>query len=339
MTLAFGAVDHIDRQSYPLTETFDSRLKLMRKYDEAGFYSFHLTEHHFTPLGMAPSPNIFLAAAAGVTKNIRLGSLVYLLPLYDPIRLAMEICMLDNISNGRIDIGVGRGISPFELAFFNVNHLEAPAIYREAYEVLLKALTQKTVYHDGRYYKYLGAPMELQPVQKPHPPLWYGVGNPAGAAWPAQNKVNVITNRKGDLAKGIFDAYRAAWKEAHGTDAGDEPFLGITSHIYLAETRKEAEEVGNREFEKWYDSFTHLWCKYDPIAVNDPNRPSFVRPVMYGTPEMVRDNIAKEVAESGANYFVARFAFGDLTYEQSARSFDLFANEVMPHFARAKAAE
>jgi alkanesulfonate monooxygenase SsuD/methylene tetrahydromethanopterin reductase-like flavin-dependent oxidoreductase (luciferase family) len=338
MDLAFGVVDHIDRQSFPLTETFESRLKLMRKYDEAGFYCFHLTEHHFTPLGMAPSPNIFLAAAASITENLRLGSLVYLLPLYDPMRLAMEICMLDNISKGRVDVGVGRGISPFELAYYDVNHLEAPAIYREALEVLMKALTQETVFHDGRYYKYLGAPMELAPVQKPHPPLWYGVAHPGGVGWPAENNVNVITNRKGELAKAIFDAYREHWKGANGS-GGLEPKLGITSHIFVAETQAEAEEAGNRGFKKWYDSFSHLWCKFDPIAVNDPDRPSFVRPVIYGTPEMVRETIAREVAESGANYFVARFAFGDLSYQESARSFDLFADEIMPHFRRKKAAE
>ena len=127
-----GIFDHLDRREVPLDEFYESRLRLLEKYDAAGFSAYHLAEHHATPLGLAPVPGIFLAAATQRTRRIRLGPCVYCLPLYDPLRLIEEVCMLDQLSRGRFDLGVGRGIVPYEMAYFNLHHLETEEIYREA---------------------------------------------------------------------------------------------------------------------------------------------------------------------------------------------------------------
>src|SRR4051812_10328563 len=101
--LEFGVIDHLDRQEgVPIDATYDSRLDLLRRYDEAGFTTFLITEHHYTPLGLAPSPLIFLAAGSRITKQIRLAPLVLILPLYHPLRVASEICMVDHLSKGRL---------------------------------------------------------------------------------------------------------------------------------------------------------------------------------------------------------------------------------------------
>ena len=102
-----GIFDHLDRREMPLDEFYESRLRLLEKYDAAGFAAYHLAEHHMTPLGLAPVPGIFLAAATQRTRRIRLGPCVYCLPLYNPLRLIEEICMLDHLSRGRFDFGVG----------------------------------------------------------------------------------------------------------------------------------------------------------------------------------------------------------------------------------------
>ena len=96
----------------PLQQLFEERLRLVEAYEQAGIWGYHVAQHHATPLGMAPSPNLFLAAAAQRTRNLRLGTLVYLLPFYSPLRLIEEICMLDHMTGGRLEIGVGRGVSP-----------------------------------------------------------------------------------------------------------------------------------------------------------------------------------------------------------------------------------
>ena len=102
------------------TDLYEQRLQCLEYADEAGFYCYHLAEHQATPLGMAPSPGVFLSAAIQRTQRLRLGPLVYLLPLYNPLRLVQEICMLDKMSRGRLEVGIGRGVSPYELAFYNV---------------------------------------------------------------------------------------------------------------------------------------------------------------------------------------------------------------------------
>src|SRR6202521_2963081 len=114
LDMKFGIFDYIDDRGETLQKTNEERLVLLQAAEEAGFTGYHLTEHHSTPLSMTPSPSVYLAAAARETRCIRLGTLLYLLPLYHPVRLLEELCMLDHLSGGRHDIGVGRGISPME---------------------------------------------------------------------------------------------------------------------------------------------------------------------------------------------------------------------------------
>ena len=115
--IAFGIFDHLERRDEPLDRIYEERLQLAAAADAAGFFCYHVAEHHATPLGLAPSPAIFLSALAARTQRIHMGPLVFLLPLYNPLRLVQEICMLDQISGGRFELGVGRGVSPFELAY------------------------------------------------------------------------------------------------------------------------------------------------------------------------------------------------------------------------------
>ena len=105
--LKFGIFDWIEWGDRPASDIYEERLQMLEYADKHGYYCYHLAEHHITPLSVAPSPTVFLSAACQRTKNIRLGSLVYLLPFYNPLRLLHEICMLDNLSKGRLDIGEG----------------------------------------------------------------------------------------------------------------------------------------------------------------------------------------------------------------------------------------
>src|SRR3954454_7971556 len=120
-----GLFDHIERADRPIATTFAERLAFAVAADEAGIYCLHVAEHHATPLNLVPVPGIYLGALARVTTRMRLGPLVYLLPLYSPLRLAEEICILDHLSHGRLEIGVGRGVSPFELAYHKVAHADS----------------------------------------------------------------------------------------------------------------------------------------------------------------------------------------------------------------------
>ena len=173
--MKFGVFDHLDRGALPLKDFYEERLKLIEAYDRAGFYAYHVAEHHSTPLGMAPSPSVFLAAVAQRTRRLRFGPLVYALPLHHPLRLIEEICMLDQISGGRLEIGFGRGSSPAEIALYGQNPADAQRIYAEALDLILQGLSQRTLNFQGDFFSFDNVPMELEPLQKPHPPVWYGV--------------------------------------------------------------------------------------------------------------------------------------------------------------------
>ena len=145
----YGIFDHLDRNSLPLNEFYEASLKLIEAYERAGFYAYHVAEHHSTPIGMAPSPSVFLSAIAQRTKTLRFGPMVYALPLHHPLRLIEEICMVDQLSGGRLEIGFGRGSSPTENALYGQDPAKAQAMYTEGRELILQGLTQKTLNFEG----------------------------------------------------------------------------------------------------------------------------------------------------------------------------------------------
>ena len=326
-----GIFDHLDKRDAPLDEFYESRLRLLETYDAAGFYSYHLAEHHATPLGMAPVPGIFLAAATQRTRRIRLGPCVYCLPLYDPLRLIEEICMLDHLSRGRFDFGVGRGIVPYEMAYFNLHHLETEEIYQEGLDVILQGLTSEVLDHRGARYTYRKVPMILRPLQQPHPPLWYGLGHLAGAEWAATHKVHVISNTPAEGARPLFERYREVWHRKHG--GAPMPKLGMSRHVVVARTDAEADALARPNYAQWYAHLTKLWRDFGAVPFRfardfDEARQRGV--AIAGTPARVREEIEKDVAASGCTYFVCRLMFGGMTEAQARSSIDLFTAEVMP---------
>lgn len=339
--MQFGIFDHLDSNGRPLPAFYEERLKLIELYDRAGFYCYHLAEHHSTPLGMAPSPSVFLAAVAQRTRRLRFGPLVYILPLYHPLRLIEEICMLDQMSNGRLQLGVGRGISPYEVTYYGVDPAESQGRYIESLELILQSLGGGTLNFDGKFYKIKDVPMELETVQKPHPPLWYGVINPDATPWLAQRRINIVSHVTAAVMGTITSRYVAEFRAAHGADA-PLPRLGLGRHLVIADTGAKAREIAIRGYARWYDSFTKLWRRHSdkPVFVSYP--PTFEQLEtmgigIAGSPGEVREQMLAQFAESGANYFLCRFAFGDLTFDESARSLTLFVDHVMPAMTAAAA--
>jgi alkanesulfonate monooxygenase SsuD/methylene tetrahydromethanopterin reductase-like flavin-dependent oxidoreductase (luciferase family) len=335
MKVDFGVIDHVDRQDLPIHETYDSRLKLLELCDKAGFSTYHITEHHFTPLGLAPSPMVFLAAASRITERIRFAPLVLIATLYNPLRLAAEICMLDHLTHGRFEIGTGRGVSQVELGFFNVSEKDAPALYGEAMEVVMAALTQDTVDYSGKYFNFTNVPIEMKPFQQPHPPLWYATNTPESAARAARKNMNLVCLVEAGEARKVVSSYKDAWNAAHAGSAKKMPKVGVTRLLYVGETDQRAQERGDFGSRKFHESLVYLWRKFNVTgpSIEEVTRAAAAT-LITGTPATVRARIERELEETGANYFVTRFAYGNLTHDESVRSLELFTNEVMPHFQK-----
>jgi alkanesulfonate monooxygenase SsuD/methylene tetrahydromethanopterin reductase-like flavin-dependent oxidoreductase (luciferase family) len=336
--MQFGVFDHVDRGAASLAELYESRLKLAEIYDRSGFYAYHIAEHHATPLGMASSPSVFLSAVAQRTKRLRLGPLVYILTLSHPLRILEEICMLDQMSNGRLELGVGRGVSPYEIGYFGVDAQKSSKIYTEAYQVIMQGLQSRVINFEGEVFQLKDVPVAMECVQKPHPPIWYGMSNPNAVPWAAQNGINIVCNGLAAPVRAITDRYRQEWQQAHGSSGAKLPKMGLGRHIVVGENSKEAFEIGRRGFDVWYHNLMLLWRQHGNPLKNYSIPEEFTAAVeagiaVVGTADEVCDRLKREIETAGVNYLLTRFAFGDLTHEESVHSLSLFTQKVMPEFS------
>lgn len=331
--MEFGVFDHVDANGLPLHEYYDTRIDFVRLLDELGFRSYHIAEHHSTPLGMAPSPTVYLSAIARCTNRIRFGPLVFALPLYHPFRLVQEICMVDQISKGRLEIGFGRGASPIEAAYFGNDHTDAEETYRKNLDRILKALTNGSLDGYGTYNNVDNIPLLLEPYQKPHPPLWYGVHSTASAKRAVALGSNIVSLDTAEETRSFADSFRSEWMRIHDTLDG-LPLIGLGMFIHVDKNQTRAIETARRAYAVWHNSFNWLFRRHD-MAIPNHQRPSEFDGMaaqgraIAGTPQQVTEFLSERMEASTATYLVGQFAFGDLTSAEIMRSVRLFGGEVM----------
>jgi alkanesulfonate monooxygenase SsuD/methylene tetrahydromethanopterin reductase-like flavin-dependent oxidoreductase (luciferase family) len=335
--LEFGVFDHLDSNGLTLGEFFAQRLRLIEQIEAHGFYGYHLAEHHSTPLGLAGSPSVFLAAAFARTKRLRIGPLVYVLPLHHPLRLYEEICMLDHLSGGRLMMGVGRGGALVEHQRMGVEPKDAQALYHENFAVLMHAFENDVVDFDGKFFHFHDYLVQAKPVQKPHPPLWYGAPNPEAIGWAAPRAINVVSLGPAARARAISDRYRAEWR-ALGRDADALPKIGITRHIVVASTDDEAKRIARRAYAPWAKAIAFLWehtgqdFVLKEIYPKEFDALEAIGHGIAGSPATVRRYLETLQHETGVNYVLCQMVFGDMNSDDASHSIRLLAREVMPAF-------
>src|SRR5215831_1782457 len=173
--LHFGIFDWVEA-SATLTpaEIYAHKLELAAAADRAGFHGFFIAEHHGTPLSIDGSPSVLLSALFQRTFRLRAGALTFCLPWHNPYRWYTEVCMLDHLSGGRLELGVGRGVSPIESLVFGLKSIDdSRERYRETLDVFFEACRSNVLNYRGKHYSYQDAEIHLKPVQQPYPPLWF----------------------------------------------------------------------------------------------------------------------------------------------------------------------
>jgi alkanesulfonate monooxygenase SsuD/methylene tetrahydromethanopterin reductase-like flavin-dependent oxidoreductase (luciferase family) len=336
--MRFGIFDHLEKRGSDLGQLYRERLEYVRAADRAGFWCYHKAEHHMTPLDVAPSGNLLFAAIARETARIRFGALVYLLPFYHPLRLIEEICMLDQLSGGRIEVGVGRGISPPEQGYWGIDPERARAQSEEVIEILVKGLSSRVLDHEGEFFQFEKTPLELEPLQKPRPPLWY----PGNVEFAAQHGMHTVMFGPPARIAEAADQYREiAAKQSLRKLNNGPPIIGGMRHIYVADDEASADARGRAAWARYTANLTKLWREaglalpaMDPTVGGDFDRAREVRAVVVGTPERVAEDVAG-FAELGCDYYIGAFSWGDLTHRESMASLARFAEAVMPRFSSA----
>ena len=342
--MKYAVFDHMDRAGTPLRLQYEDRLQFIELCDRLGFFCYHLAEHHGTPLGYAPSPAIFLASAAQRSKRIRLGPLLFVLPIYHPVRAYEEICMLDQLSGGRLELGLGRGSMPYEIAVYGGDPSAAQARSLENFEIIRQAFFQDEVSFQGKHISIERFPVRIHPLQRPHPPLWYATTKPDSAPWAAQNSANIMMLGSIDNARAVSERYRQEWDRL-GRAAAALPHIGITRHVVVADTDAEAIALGRRAYRPWREAMEMLWKEAGtPFPIGHVYPDTFDALLELGngaagSPRTVRDILNAQTVHAGLNYLACQLYFGDMTPDEAQRSAALFATEVagLPNGAAAAA--
>lgn len=346
--MKIGLFDHIEYDGRSLSSLFDDRLTFIQAAERAGFYCLQLAEHHATPLNMVPVPGVFLGAVARATSRMRIGTLVYLLPLYSPLRMIEEICMLDHLSHGRLEVGVGRGVSPFELKYHKIEHRDSRDIFIDAFKCLQAGLTTESLTYSGPHYQFENVPIELHPLQKPYPPIWYGSSGAEGSTWAGEQGLHFVTLGSMQLARDNIETFKKAFAKRGSPAHPKAEFaggvaIGVQRHIFVDDTDAKALAWAKPAMERHLENINWLRNKHGVTGLTD--RLKAVRgatfdecvaegSVICGSPATVRAEIERHVRELGINYLLTYMFLGTMSLANAMHSLELFKAEVMPAIER-----
>ena len=341
-TPTFGIFDHIEGiPGTPTPRLLQDRLDLVRMADQAGFTGYYLAEHHGSDLCMAPTQELFIAAASQITRTIRMGPMVKLLPLHNPVSLVEDMCVIDNLTNGRLEFGVGRGVAPIEHFWFSSNWPESRDRFEDTLRIIRRALRSGEVSSEGsRFHDFRTMPMATFPVQE-HIPFWYP-GNPVTAGrfgfnlmWP------------GPIDPQTYAVYVDSWN-AHAGDElrfeapGAEPRVGCTMLLAIDADESRALEVAERSM-KGLMRRTHGVHQWDVEVLGEEGADAALGPLRgilshiddaikagAGSAERIRDRFS-EILEAGlTEHIVLQIPVGDMTFEEAKQTMDVFCSDVKP---------
>jgi alkanesulfonate monooxygenase SsuD/methylene tetrahydromethanopterin reductase-like flavin-dependent oxidoreductase (luciferase family) len=334
-------------------EVIRREIEQMAWTEELGFDSIWLTEHHFIEYGLSVSPAVLAAAAAMRTQRTRIGLAAAILPFHDPVRLAEELAMVDILSGGRLDVGIGRGNRPVEFEGYRVPQIESRERFEEALEIVVRAWTRERFSFEGRHFTIPEVRVIPKPLQQPHPPLYVVCVSPdtiENTALRGLPMLNSLLRGPIDPLVQQRDTYVKACRKAGRSEAEIAQLLGrwgVSRHIYVAPTDAQAVAEA-RDAEMWYqEALRRFLIPEDIDRVHPLLQPGFrtladrmakvtweqlvTETLAFGSPDTVADKIA-ELRDLGVGEVLCWMNFGGLPQSLVRRSMELFAREVLPRF-------
>ena len=321
-------------------------VELMVDSEELGFDFVMANEHHFDSYGgLVPSPPMMLCALAQRTKRVRLGTSIVVLPLHNPIEIAEQMAMIDLMSNGRVELGVGSGFVAYDYDRFGVALETGRERMREGLDVILKAWKGGPFTHEGKYYRHHNLEVWPRPQQRPHPPIWISCSQtPESFEWAGRNGYSVLTvaYRGVDILVKNNQLYRDAWKAAgHPPGQGR---IAVHYQVVLSEDGKEARAIIAKALERYLGATTHTLdrsredrersSQADYRDVNrqilDIDQMLAQCRIVAGTPDDAVRILEKAHDMMGFTQVDCTFYFGGIPYAEAQRSQRLFATQVMP---------
>jgi alkanesulfonate monooxygenase SsuD/methylene tetrahydromethanopterin reductase-like flavin-dependent oxidoreductase (luciferase family) len=350
----FGGFMYFQNRGVDTTRVYDEHLAEIELMEALGFDEVWLAEHHFTYYGMLPSPNLILANLAARTQRLRMGAMILTLPFYEPIRLAEELTMLDHLTHGRLNVGIGSGVAR-EFARRGLAVEEQKPRFFEAFDALIAAFTAERLNHDGQFWHYADAPLEPKPLQQPFPPFYVAASSAETIRWCAERGLPIAQmNSETAGVRQAFAAYRAALGSGNGAPRLGTPSVRLFRPTYVAETTAQALAEAEQAYFRFFQLFStdenpqygtptpENWRYHTGKALRRLGPHTFAEfdadnYVIVGDPERVAAKL-QSLSDLDLDAYVGNFAFGTLTHDQVSRSLRLFAQEVMPRLGAVPAA-
>ena len=194
----WDAIGYADMADAPTADLYGKRLRLAQLIEELGFHSYFVIEHQNSDVGRIASPSVFLTAVALRTSVLRIGAVIWQLPLHNPMRLAQEVAMLDQLSRGRVEFGTGIGVHEHEFLRWGMDYTQRGPMSGEAMEIIKLAWNRDEVTYEGKYWRYDEALPAPKPYQQPYPPIWVGAHGQAALEFAAKGNYHVAQNNDVD---------------------------------------------------------------------------------------------------------------------------------------------
>jgi alkanesulfonate monooxygenase SsuD/methylene tetrahydromethanopterin reductase-like flavin-dependent oxidoreductase (luciferase family) len=331
----------------PAAEAYSRLLHQVAIAEEAGLDGYWLAEHHSSAAySITPSPNLLLSIMARETERLRLGTMVTVLPYNHPYRIAEEVRMLDALSDGRLELGWGRGSIPWEQKAFGVERGETMDMYEASIGIVHRLLTETDVDYKSKW--WTGGPATVVPeaTQQPYPPEWLTATSRSSLDRAARSGMNVVTAfMSEDVRRQDVERYRRAWAEYQGGRPAGR--FGTNAHVIVAETEAEALKYARPFLDGWLDFYVKIAgaraASGEAEVESYREHGAFVDQVTsYRFEDLVEQGVVilgdveqaaeqvRRMGDSGVDRLLCWLQFGDLDFDFANRSMRLFCEEVIP---------
>ncbi len=332
----------------------EQMIEQVQEAESLGFSDVWLTEHYFTGESVYNDAILFASALAMKTKRIRIGFAVVQTPFHHPIRLATQLALLDNLTKGRIDVGVGKGTiyNEYEFVGHGLRSADSRERMEEVVDILQRCWTETPLYYEGDFYTLFVPDIRPRPIQKPGPPIWRSVISPNSFKECGRLGMPILTSRLPvERIRERWNLYQEGLKEGGHDKTTCRKLLeqsALWRNVYVAESDAKAEDELSELLTKTRQHMMHVRKAYnpkdfviDPATLNDWTNPevSDERGVamamktgsLYGSPSRVCEQVA-EIENAGVRHLLCQTGFGDMDHDQNLASMRLFSEQVMSAF-------
>lgn len=319
----------------PYDTYYQQILEQVELAEELGWECFMFNEHHFLGYGgLVANPAVLLAAAAARTSKIRLGPCIAILPLRHPLYSAEDYAMVDAISGGRLEFGIGSGNTEIDYKVFAVSRENDRERLREAIEVILKTWANERVSHTGQFWKFDALTLYPRPIQQPHPPVWVAGTSAEGLGWAGRQGYHIMTVGHPHPPEKVRPGVEA-WKQGLLASGYDVNTRHCQFHVrtHVNESSANARSIAMAAIRR-YDEISRIGRRSLSASPQDYDWNMMLATGRnnYGNP----DECVKNIENAGKNYYfdtlTTTFNFGGIPHAEILKSMRLFAKEVMPAF-------